>query len=173
MGFSIGRFLGNLAGSVASSIPVIGPIISAASAGFVSPARPQGPSQVGPTVIRGGSGVSTLPGMGGVVPMVIRGASLIAGLLARASAAIGKRITRAGVIALSRDVGIITAASALSLTAVEVAQIIASKPRRRRRGITASQIATTKATMRRVNSLNRAIAKACPPAAARRAALRK
>lgn len=182
MGFSIGRFLGNLAGSVVSQIPIIGPLIGAASAGFTGPRGPAAPfpvptgtagSQRGPTVLTGGSGPGTLVGGSAVVTMARGAIGFIAGLLARASATLGKRITRSGVLSLSREVGLVTAATALGLTAVEIAQIIASKPRRRRRGITASQISTTKATLRRIQSLDRAIAKACPPPAHRRAAVRK
>lgn len=174
MGFSIGGFLGSLAGSVASSLPIIGPVIGAVASGFgavpgaaappvrqisfIPPPRPGG-SSVGPTA------ASAM-----MLPAVVRGArGLVAGLLTRASAAIGKRVTRASVLSLVREVGITAAATALALTAVEVAQIIASRPTRRRRGITASQIATTKATMRRLDSLNRAIAGACPPPRRRRA----
>ena len=172
MGFSIGRFLGNLAGSVVSQIPFVGPLIGAASAGFSPNGR--GGSSVGPTVISGDGGFDVQRRrVGTIAPMIRAAGGFIAGLLGRASATIGKRMTRNGVVSLSREVGIAAAATALGLTAVEIAQIIASKPTRRRRGITASQIATTKATMRRVNSLNTAIAKACPPPAARRAAIRR
>jgi len=173
MGFSIGGFLSSLAGSALSSIPIVGPLIGAAASGFgpngmsrVQPAlfpAPRVPSQAGPTVVQAGA----------VIPLLRGARTLIASLLGRASAAIGKRISRAGVLSLVREVGITAAATALALTTVEIAQIIAAKPTRRRRGITASQIATTKATMRRLDSLNRAIAKACPPAAARRALIRR
>jgi len=180
MGFSIGSLIGAVApilGGVFGG--PVGAALGTAVGGILAPS-PSAPSafvgttssSVGPT-ITGGSGSTTLVGSAGLVPLGLRAGSFIAGLLSRASAAIGKRITRQGVVALSRDVGITTAASALALSAVEVAQIIASKPRRRRRGITASQISTTKGTLRRLDSLNRAISKACPPPARRRAAIRR
>ena len=147
MGFSIGRFLGSLASTVVGSIPIIGPLIGAVAGGFSTP--PPGPypggSQVGPTVFTPAQAMST-------VPALVRGAgTLLRSLLARASATLGKRITRSGVLSLVREVGIVAAATALGLTAVEVAQIIASKP-----------------TMRRIHSLTTAIAKVCPPAVRRR-----
>lgn len=169
MGFSIGSFLSSLAGSVVSAIPIVGPLIGAAASGFAGPtraqpvvfappSRPTG-SQVGPTVVSASM----------IVPLARGAGRLIASLLARASATLGKRISRAGVLSLTREVGIVAAATALGLTAVEVAQIIAAKPTRRRRGITASQLTTTKATIRRIDSINQAIARICPPARRRRA----
>lgn len=94
---------------------------------------------------------------GAVVPL-----GLAAGRLAVSAA------TRAKALLLSRELGIAAAATALGLSAIEVAEIITSKRRRRRRGITAAQIATTKATIRRIDSLNRQIASVCPPPARRR-----
>ena len=123
-------------------------------------------SQVGPSVQPAAAGA--------LVPFVAGGArSLIAALLARASAAVGTRITRNRALSLVRDLGLAAAAAALGLTAIEIAQIIASSPRRRRRGITAAQIATTKATIRRMDSLNRQIAAVCPPTRRRRAPARR
>lgn len=181
MGFSIGRFLGSIARTVVSAaVPIIGPAISSA---FERPTRAQqifqppmraplpAPSplllpvglpagafrfgsQIGPTVQRAGA----------LVPFVAGARGLIAVLLGRASASIGSRITSARVLSLVRDLGLAAAAAALGLTAIEVAQILAAKPKRRRRGITASQLATTKATIRRVHSINDAIASVCPPA---------
>jgi len=181
MSFSIGGFLSAL-GSIAA--PIIGGIVggpagfalgSAVSAGFGAPSSSVGPTVLtlrgpprGRPVTTGGGGATTLPGAGGVLSLALGAGRLIASLLARASATLGKRINRAGVLSLTREVGIVAAATALGLTAVEIAQIIASKPRRRRRGITAAQLTTTKATIRRMDSINRAIAQVCPPASRRR-----
>ena len=97
-------------------------------------------SQVGPTVQQAG---------GALIPFVAGGAAtLIRNILARASAFIGARISASRVLALVRDVGLVSAAAALGITAVEVAQVIAAKPRRRRRGITARDISTTKRVIR-------------------------
>ncbi len=180
MGFSIGKFLGAIApvvGAVFGGAPgaALGTAVGAAilgppkiaPAGFVAPAQ-----QISfvPAPRPGGSSVGPTAASASILLPLARGAGrLISSLLARASATLGKRINRAGVLSLTREVGIVAAATALGLTAVEVAQIIAAKPTRRRRGITASQITTTKATMRRLDSLNRAIASACPPPRRRRA----
>lgn len=180
MSFSIGRFLGSIAESVVGAIPFIGPPIAEAifdsgpqrrqtfaqqqAAQLQAPLRlpvgfPAGSfgfgSQVGPTVQPAGTAL---------IPFVAGARGLIAALLGRASASVGARITSARVLSLVRDLGLAAAAAALGLTAIEVAQIIAAKPRRRRRGITASQLSTTKATIRRVHSINDAIASVCPPA---------
>lgn len=63
---------------------------------------------------------------------------------------------------LARELGVVAAAALLGMTSVQLADLIVRKRRRRRRGITAAQIRITKATMRRLDSLNTAIAKACP-----------
>ena len=122
------------------------PVAAAPTSGLMLPVGlPAGSfrfgSQVGPTVQPVAAGA--------LVPFVAGGAAaLVRGILARASAFIGTRISSARVLALVRDVGLVSAAAALGLTAVEVAQIIAAKPRRRRRGITARDISTTKRVIR-------------------------
>lgn len=175
MGFSIGSFLSSL-GSVAA--PIIGGLVggptgfalgSAVSAGF-APSRGPTPASFVP-IPRPGSSVGPTVASASIIIPLARGAGrLISSLLARASATLGRRISRAGVLSLTREVGIAAAATALGLTAIEIAQIIAAKPTRRRRGITASQLTTTKATIRRIDSINRSIAAVCPPAARRRRA---
>lgn len=178
MGFSIGRLLGAVAPIIGGIFggPVGAAIGTSVATAFIGPRGPASPFPVPTGTVgsqRGPTGSDVLVGGSAVLTMARGAVGFIARLLARASATIGKRITRAGVLSLSREVGLVAAATALGLTAVEVAQIIATKPRRRRRGITASQISTTKSTLRRIQSLDRAIAKACPPPAHRRAAIRK
>mgnify|MGYP000211720625 CR=1 FL=1 len=196
MGFSIGRLLGSIvqpaltilggafggpAGALAGSaiggaiagdgrrqtfaqqLAARGPLPVAPSPLMLPVGLPAGSfsfgSQAGPTVQPAGTAL---------IPFVGAARGLVAVLLGRASAFIGTRISSARVLTLVRDLGLAAAAAALGLTAVEVAQIIAAKPRRRRRGITAAQLATTKATIRRVHSINHAIASVSPPAARRR-----
>ena len=129
MAFSIGGLLGG----IASVLPGVSSIISA----FRGPSRPRRPSQVGPTVRR--------TALAPAIPFVAAGArGLIAALLARASAAIGKRMSSKSVRALINSLGLPAAAVALGLSIEEAAQIFAAAPRRRRRGITARDISTTK-----------------------------
>lgn len=149
LGFSIGRFLGSVARTVTSSIPVIGPAIAA---GFT---RPPAPSLPGPTVQQAR-----------FIPRAAR-------VLGRAAGAAARRIDRRTAQLLAREMGIAAAATALGITALELAELLVAPARRRRRGITARQIQITKDTIRRVDSLNRAIAKACPSPSRRRAAIRR
>lgn len=127
MAFSIGGLLSG----IASILPGVGGIIKA----FTKPSRP--PSQAGPTVRR----AAAVP----AIPFIAAGVrGIIGGLLGRASAAIGKRMTRQSVVSLINALGLTAAAAALGLSIEEAAQIFASTPKRRRRGITARDIRTTK-----------------------------
>jgi len=130
MAFSIGGLLGG----IASVLPGISSIIGA----FRKPSRPRAPSQAGPTVRqqfqRAAFGVPAIP--------IARG--LIATLLGRAGATIGKRMSARSVVALIKSLGLTAAAAALGLSIEEAAQIFAAAPKRRRRGITARDISTTK-----------------------------
>ena len=126
MAFSIGGLLGG----IASVLPGISSIIGA----FRKPSRPRAPSQAGPTVRRAAFGVPAIP--------IARG--LIGTLLGRATAAVGKRMSARSVVALIKSLGLTAAAAALGLSIEEAAQIFAAAPKRRRRGITARDISTTK-----------------------------
>ena len=129
MAFSIGALLGGIATSIAG--PLVQRII------FGKKAGPKARSQAGPTVRRAGI-VPAIPFVAGGV----RG--LISALLARASGAIGKRMSARTVRSLINSLGLTAAAAALGLSVEEAAQIFAAAPRRRRRGITARDISTTK-----------------------------
>ena len=127
MAFSIGGLLGG----IASVLPGISSIAKI----FFPPKRPRRPSQAGPSVRRQVAlGVPAVP--------IVRG--VIAGLLGRATATIGKRMSARSVVALIKSLGLTAAAVALGLTIEEAARIFASAPKRRRRGITARDISTTK-----------------------------
>lgn len=149
-GFSIGGFLGGLAKGVLGAIPIIGPAITA---GFARPPAPV--SLFGPTA-----------------PQFPQVSTFGTRMLPRIVGAVGagaRRLDRRKAVLLAKELGISAAAVALGITALELAELLVSAPRRRRRGITASQIATTKATIRRIDSLNRTIAAVCPPPRRRRA----
>lgn len=134
MAFSIGGLLGGIAGI----LPGVSQIIGA----FRKPKRPRprqqtirfGPSRGPAPFVPAAFGVPAIP--------LVRGA--IALLLGRASAAIGKRMSARSVVALIKSLGLTAAAVALGLTVEEAAQIFASAPKRRRRGISARDISTTK-----------------------------
>lgn len=143
-GFNIGGFFSSVLKTVAPFVPILGPIVEAVL-------RPSQPSLPGPTV---------LPArLGGFLPRI--------GLAAGRT--FGSAKFRRSALVLAKELGISAAAIALGITVLELAEIIARGTPRRRRGITARQISTTKATIRRIDSLNRAIAKVCPPASRRRA----
>lgn len=75
----------------------------------------------------------------------------------------GKRFNRKAVVATAKRLGLEATAVALGLTVVEVAQMIAEDAAtpRRRRGITASQIKTTRDTIRRIKSVAKAAGFTC------------
>lgn len=183
MAFGLGSILGAISSVVSPIASIIGTIISPSrppppqgrpiflpapvaqappSGGLVLPVGlPVGSfrfgSQVGPTVQPVAAGA--------LVPFVAGGAvALVRGILARASAFIGARISASRVLALVRDVGLVSAAAALGITAVEVAQVIAAKPRRRRRGITARDIATTKRVIRTTHRIQHDLGHLAGPA---------
>ena len=168
MAFGIGSILG-AAASIGGAIlgGPVGGAVSAAGGALTRSLAPQ--PQLAPTSVAvmppriGGSqtGPTATPVIGSAV--AIAGRTVIQGLLSMAGATLGKRVTASSVLSLTRELGLVAAASALGLTTVEVAQIIATKPRRRRRGITAAQIATTRRTIRKVTSIQRALAEVCPP----------
>lgn len=168
MGFGIASLIGSVAGPVIGGL-IGGPAGAAVGAGITSATRSLSQPQLAPTSVAvaapriGGSqsGPTATPAMAGALVPGVR--TMIQGLLSLATATLGKRVTAASVLSLTRELGIVAAAAALGLTAVEVAQIIATKPRRRRRGITAAQIATTRRTIRKVTSIQRALAEVCPP----------
>lgn len=96
--------------------------------------------------------------------------SVAAGLVRTASGAIrgvmttaGKFISSKKAVALAKRVGLDTAAVALGIGAVDLAQmVLADSARRGRgRGITAASMRTTKRTMRAVMGLHRQIVQAC------------
>jgi len=183
MAFGIGSILGAISSVVSPIASIIGQIISPSrppppqsrpvflsapvaqappSGGLILPVGlPAGSfrfgSQAGPTVRPAAAGA--------LVPFVGGGAAvLIRAILGRASAFVGARMTSARVLGLVRDVGLAAAAAALGLTAIEVAQIIAAKPRRRRRGITARDLATTKRVLRTTHRIQHDLSHLAAPA---------
>lgn len=135
MAFSIGGLLSG----IASVIPGVSQIASL----LFPPSKPKPRvSQRGPTAF---PPPGTILRPAAFTPLAVAGVrGLIATLLGRASAAIGKRMSARSVVALINSLGLTAAAAALGLSVEEAAQIFASKPRRRRRGITARDISTTK-----------------------------
>ena len=91
--------------------------------------------------------------LAGVGALALSARGLIQNLLRRASENIGKRITRKNAIALIKRVGIDAAALALGLSVLEMAQIVASEPSRRMRGISGGDIKRTRRTLRKINNL--------------------
>ncbi len=164
MGFSIGGILSG----ITSAVSGVGGIVSGVRAitggggsqsgptgvrrtGFVTKAQEiaAGLDPFGRALLGGGGGAAQAALLPALVPPAIAGArGLMALLLGRASATLGKRISARGVVSLVRSLGLTAAAVALGLTVEEVAQIFASAPKARRRGITARDIRTTKRVIR-------------------------
>ncbi len=196
MGFSIGSLISGVS-SVASLVGAGQSLAGAAGGSSFGPRRNpldfQGPGPGGhfhtdprtvPHAHAGGAFGSFIVSRGGAFgsaapafPQTAQfGTRAILPLIRSAAGAFGRRFSAAQkrrALLLARELGITAAATALGITILEMADLLASSRRRRSRGITASQIKVTKATIRRVESVSRAIAKACPPPARRRALARK
>lgn len=171
MGFSIGSLI-NTAGQILGLAGTAKQLFGGGGGTSVGPttiqvARPgfsevNGFVQTGSAAHRAAEPFASPFILAGAVP-----APLILGA-ARVTARFGAAFIRKAIL-LARELGIVAAASVLGITALELAEIVTKPRRRRRRGITAAQIRTTKATIRRMDSLNRSIADVCPPRARRRA----
>lgn len=75
----------------------------------------------------------------------------------------GKYLTNRKVVALAKRIGLEAAAAALGISVLNIAQMIAtdaSRPTRRRRGITWRELNTTRRTMRRLASMSCYVSKA-------------
>lgn len=177
MGFSIGSFLGKIAGPIISSIPglglpgqILGAGISAgfAGGGSVGPGaatpttRFLGPPGFRPT--NGGfervAGPQFLNvGQFGATSLLARGVgatgivSLIASLFAVSRERTGKPINRAKVVAAVKHCGIALAADIFALSESEICEIVISKGRRRGRGISAADLRRTRSTLRKVHNI--------------------
>ena len=181
MGFNIGGLLSGLAPVIGAAFGPTGAIIGGQVGGIITAAA--GAPSVAPRVRANGAmvpqeaivgvaprvpvapstAVAPMVTGGALVPLATGARGLIAALLAKAGLTLGKRVTANGVLALVREIGLAAAAAALGLELVEIAQIIAAKPRRRRRGITAAQLATIRKTLRKVATINRTLAEFRPP----------
>lgn len=93
------------------------------------------------------------PTAAGVGAMARGAAAGVRMILAKASAWLGRRVTRKNVVALTKRIGIEATAVALGLTIFEVATVIATTPARRARGISAGDVKRTKRTLRKLSSL--------------------
>lgn len=90
------------------------------------------------------------PAMG---PAIAGVATTVRMILAKASAWIGKRVTRSSLMSAVKKIGLEATAVALGLTVFEVATVVASAPTRRARGISAGDVKRTKRTLRKLSSL--------------------
>lgn len=146
---------GGILGSIGSLAGALAPAFAAAPA--VVPAVWVPPSPTGGAPI-----AATQVGASMVIPQVVRGAVTVVGaLLARATAAVGKRVTTKMVWQLAQAVGITAAAASLGLSEADVGRIIIARRRRRSRGISASDLRRTRSTMRKMNTMRKQLKEFC------------
>lgn len=157
IGFLTGGPLGAVAGAAASftSAPV--------QAAAPPPSFAQTPLQMamaGPTQTASLGGIAT------------RGASMVTGAIRGAIGLIrsstgrisgvrlgsGQFVSRKKAVALAKRVGIEAAALGLGITVLEMAEMVATAPTRRARGISASDIRRTKSTLRKVCTISKQFA---------------
>lgn len=112
-----------------------------------------------------------VPGVGGggtrdiVSAARVGGGGMVAkdGVLRGVVALGGKYLTNRKVVSLAKRIGLEAAAAALGISVLNIAQMIAtdaSRPQRRRRGITWRELSTTRRTMRRLASMSCYVSKA-------------
>lgn len=128
--------------------------------GFMRTRGDSGAGAVGRAMVPGGGGTRAIVGAaraggGGMVAKdgVIRGIVALG----------GKYLTNRKVVALAKRIGLEAAAAALGISVLNIAQMIAtdaSRPTRRRRGITWRELNTTRRTMRRLASMSCYVSKA-------------
>lgn len=147
MGFSIGALLGGLAPIVGGFLggPIGASIGGAVSAAF---SQPSAPSSVGPTA----AGLPLTPfisGAGRIIGGMAAG-SVIADLLRKAFEVTGQRWSSKQVKEMVRVCGIAQTAATIGLSESAVCTIVTKASRRRRRGISASDLRRTRSTIRKV-----------------------
>lgn len=125
------------------------------SAGFITPIS----TQQRPIAVP--QGVS--PAMSVVTPIGPMVRSAVAMILAKIAAFTGRRITRAGAVRLLKNIGIQAGATALGITLFEALTLQETKVRRRR-GISAANLRTTKRVIKQVCNIGADLkAVACLP----------
>lgn len=118
-------------------------------------------------------GVTPTAGPGGVAirgmlsPALSAARAVVKAIGAKIFAAVGRRVSPQQALALAKRVGIDTAALALGLSTVELAQYVLHSQAvrgRRRRGITGRQISNARSTIRRMTGFMAQVQQACAPA---------
>ena len=137
-----------------------------------NPPQPQ-PVQVAaamPVTLPGLGALGALGNLGGLAAGMVGGAARAAvGVMRSVGGRIvgwmlpsGQKVTRAQAVALAKNVGLSAAAGALGASVTDLAEAVMQEEgrKRRRRGISASDLARTTRTMGRVERMHRRIAKA-------------
>ena len=110
--------------------------------GAVGPA----PVQMAALRVPGGMGAATAMAGGA---LAVSRTALVA-IKARVAGVLGKNLSIRRIVAIIKRLGPTVAATALGLSAVEIAMLLAASPTRRARGISASNIRTTKRTIKKI-----------------------
>lgn len=156
MGFSIGSFLGRIAGPVIGALtgsPALGAIIGGGiSAGFAPRPQPASfrlPGIAGPTVRRAGfvGPVSRAIGLGALA------VGTLAEILFRSRENTGRPASRKKIILSARVCGIALTAETFGISEADVCTVIVSGGRRRGRGISAADLRRTRSTIRKVHNI--------------------
>ena len=92
------------------------------------------------------------------------GRETISEIRVQASENVGKRVTYQRIVDAARHCGLSIAADMYGLSTEQVCRVVVERPRRRRRGISAANIRTTKRVLRQVGTLQRDLAAIKAPA---------
>ncbi len=132
--------LGGLATTVASFIP------------------PRAPAAVGPAVVPAALAPAIIPRLAPLVRGMIGGIAAgvtIAELLRRSRESTGRSVSVKKIVEAARVCGLEVAAETFGLSVTEICTIIVSRRRRRRRGISATDLRRTRSTIRKITNMRR------------------
>ncbi len=121
--------------------------------GSTSVARVSGPDAFGVTRRR----VATSAQAMSRIPAVVGRMTVLGELLQISRQTTGQVVTRQKIVDAVRHCGIELASDIFALTPSEICMIVISRPRRRSRGITAADLRRTRATIRKVHSIQHSL----------------
>jgi len=163
MGFSIGKLLGAVAGPIGGLLggvfgaPVVGATLGRAVGAGFAPTPPRPPSTV-PTMQTAALRPGQIIGPFSAVASLFGGAASIASILQNARE-FRPGATRNKIIAAAKACGIDVAADTFGLGTDDVCAIVVAGATRRRRGVSAANIRTTKRVIRFSSGLSKDLRK--------------
>jgi len=190
MAFSIGRFLGGLAGTAAGILtgqPSIALAGVSSAIGAFNGGSSRGPTQPAPqrralpalvsaaqpqfprTALFGSGVAAPAARQQFGLPAVVSDASNVADILRRMRENTGAVVSSRKISDMVKHCGFAMTAESFGVSEIEVCMVVVHKRRRRSRGITAAALRTTRSTIRKVETIHKSLHKTATRARARKA----